>query len=98
MTYRVRIDRVHRTDDNGIAIEYTEARDTQIGQDRSKRGLIFPQMTRTQVARAMEASYTPEQMLLIALADWLGTTDPLRSLEGKVITVDATSASKVSTA
>lgn len=98
MTYRVRIDRVHRTDDNSIAIEYTEARDTQIGQGRSKWGLVFPQMTRGQVARAMEASYTAEQMLLIALADWLGTTDPLLSLEGKVITVDATSVSKVSTA
>ena len=95
MTYRVRIDRVRRTDDNGIAIEYTEARDTQIGQDRSKRGIVFAQMTRNQVARAMEASYNPEQMLLIALADWLATTDPLRMLEGKVITVDATSASKI---
>ena len=95
MTYKVRIDRVRRTDNNGIAIEYTEARDTQIGQNRSKRGLVFEQMTRAQVARAMEASYNPEQMLLIALTDWLATIDPISSLEGKVVTVDATAAIKV---
>lgn len=95
MAYRVRIDRIKRTDDNSIAIEYTEARDTQLGAQRSKRGLIFPHMTRNQVAAAMEASYNPEQMLLTALADWLATSDPLRSLEGKVITVDATSLSKI---
>ena len=95
MTYKVRIDRVRRTDDNGIAIEYTEARDTQVGQNMSKRGIVFPQRTRNQVAREMEASYNPEQMLLIALCDWLATADPLRTLEGKVVTVDATAAIKV---
>lgn len=98
MTYRVRIDRIRRTEDNGVAIEYTEARDTQIGQDRSKRGIVVPQMSRAQVARAMESSFGPEQALLIILADWLATTDPLRTLERKVITIDATSAQKISIA
>lgn len=97
MTYRVRIDRVRRLDDNSIAIEYTEGKDSQIGIQRSKRGLILPAMTRNQVARAMEESYDPEQMILIALTDWLGTTDPLRSLEGKVVTVDATTPVKITT-
>ena len=92
MTYRVRIDRIRRLADNSVAIEYTEARDTQLGAERSKRGIVVPQMTRGQVARAMEASFGPEQMLLLILADWLGTADPLSSLAGKVATIDATAA------
>lgn len=95
MTYRVRIDRVRRLPDNSLHIEYTEARDTQLTADRSKRGIVIPQMNRAQVARAMESSFNAEQALLIALCDWLGTTDPLSSMAGKVVTVDATAANKV---
>ena len=95
MTYRVRIDRIRRLPDNSIAMEYTEARDSQLGAGRSKRGLIFPPMTRNQVAQAMESSFTAEQALLLALSDLLGTGDPLSSAAGKVVTVDATAANKV---
>lgn len=98
MTYRVRIDRVRRLPDNSVAIEYAEARDTQLGAERSKRGMVVPQMTRGQVARVMEASFGPEQMLLLILADWLATAEPLSSLAGKVATIDATAASKVTIA
>lgn len=93
--YRSRIDRIRRLADNSIHIEYTEARDTALGATRSKLGIVIPQMNRTQVARAMEASFTPEQMILIALCDWLGTADPLQSMVGKVVTVDATAATKI---
>lgn len=98
MTYRVRIDRVRRLPDNSVAIEYTELRDAQLGAERSKRGVVVPQMTRAQVARAMETSFGPEQMLLLILADWLAAADPLSSLAGKVATIDATAATKVTIA
>lgn len=98
MTYRVRIDRIRRLADNSVAIEYTEARDTQLGADRSKRGIVIPQMNRAQVARAMEESFNLEQALLLILADWLGTADPISSLRGKILTVDATAATKVAIA
>lgn len=98
MTYRVRVDRIRRLPDNSVAMEYTEARDATLGAGRSKRGIIFPQMTRAQVALAMESSFTAEQALLLILSEWLGTADPLSSVAGKVCTIDATTAEKVSIA
>lgn len=95
MTYRVRIDRIRRLPDNSVAVEYTEARETQLAVGRSKHGFVIPQMNRAQTARAMESSFTAEQMILLILTDWLGTANPLASLAGKVATVDATAATKV---
>lgn len=93
--YRVRIDRIRRLADNSIAIEYTGSRDAQIGKDRSKRGMVIPAMDRADVARAIESSVTQEQAVLFALADWLASSDPISSLVGKVVTVDASSPTKV---
>lgn len=96
--YRVRIDRIRRLPDNRIVVEYTEARDAQLGAGRSKRGFVFEQMNRTQTVRAMEASFHAEQCIMIALTDWLATADPISSLNGKVVTVDATAVDKVTIA
>ena len=93
--YRVRIDRIRRLADNSIAFEYTESRDAQIGKERSKRGMVIPAMDRADVARAVESSVTQEQAVLFALADWLASSDPISSLAGKVVTVDASSPTKV---
>lgn len=95
MAYRVRIDRIRRLPDNSIAVEYTEARETNLGAGRSKRGLILPHMTRNQVANAVESSFNAEQAVLLILSDWLGTANPLSSVAGKILTVDATAAEKV---
>ena len=96
--YRVRIDRIRRLPDNSVQVEYTEAKEGPLVAERSKRGLVIPQMNRATTARAMEDSFNPEQMILLMLIEWMRTTDPLSSLAGKVATVDATAATKVTIA